>query len=155
MTAQLRDAAVLQDAAVLHDALARVDEEWHETVLSGEHCIVTRIDSMRHGRRVQRRREFFLASGWYDLVVGGDDHRGRHGDVLQPWSRIERTDFASRLQDVSPVVAGNLASSPVGQLVRLALQVDLFGDPRPGLSARQFGQSRQAGETEEIEALVA
>ena len=79
MTAQLRDAAVLQDAAVLHDALARVDEEWHETVLSGEHCVVTRIDSMRHGRRVQRRREFFLASGWYDLVVGGDDHRSRHG----------------------------------------------------------------------------
>lgn len=149
MTARLRN------AAVLNHLLTRVDEERYETVTGGKDGIVAGIDSMRHGCRVQRRRKLFLTSGWNDLVIGGDDHGCRYGNVGQPGSRIERANLASRFEHVTPIVAGNLASGPIGQLVRLALQVDLFGDPRPSLSARQFGQPSQSRQSEEVEALVA
>ena len=145
----------LRNAGMLDHSLTRIDQERHETFACGEHGIVTGVDSVRDGCRVQRCREFLLASRWNDLVVGGDDHRCGHRDVVEPRSGIERTDLASRFQHVAPVVAGNLAGGPVGKSLRLALQVDLLGDPRPSLSARQFGQAGQTGETKEVEALVA
>ena len=110
---------------------------------------------MRHRRCGKAGCQFFLARHWYDLVIRGDDHGCRHLHVVQPRSRIKRTDLAAGFQNVTPVVAGNLACGPVGQRMCFALQVDLLGDPRPCLCGSQPRQARQTSETQEVQALVA
>ncbi len=146
---------LLRSSGVIDDAMASVEQERHEAIVRNENCIVTSIDTVRHRRCAKCRCKFLLALQRYDLIFCRHDHGGGHGDVAQPWSRVERANFAPGFEHMAPVVAGNLSGSPVGQRVSFALQVQLFGDPRSCLCGGQPRETCQTRQAEEVEALVA
>ena len=63
-------------------------------------------------RRRQRVGQRQLAVHGHDVVVVGHDDRCRHGDVAEPSPRVEAADRPPGLDDLLPVVAGDLVEAP-------------------------------------------
>ena len=87
----------------------------------------TRNASALGDQVVQRR----LAGDRHDLVAHRDHVRHRHVDRADPLRRRERADRLARFEHHPPVVARRLSDRPRLPLLRLALQEELVGEPRP------------------------
>ncbi len=126
------------------------------TKRSGRATTASWPPSTRNARAVGMRLEQpDLAAHRHDLVAHRDDHRRRHVDLAEPVVGAERADRPAGLEHHAPVVLRRLLDRPRRPRARLALEVQLVGQPAPRLRRREPGQGGEPGEAEERQALVA
>ena len=125
-------------------------EEGHELVGPLGARRVTTVEDAQRGPGDGRRQLELAAVGHQVVVVGGDDRR-RDGRRADPGARVEAQDPPAGLDDLGPVMAGDLVVAPPCTAAEVAPSAaHAEGDGAEGLDGDGTGEEpAAAGQAEE------